>query len=551
MQRILSYVRNTSVTAQAATFSAAQWTTASIATVSAAATGNANRLGYHLSPGCVTPAAATALNLTSTTNSVNGSFTAASGTNSYLVIQSASSSLSASPVNGTSYTVGSAFGGGTVLSYGTTTSFSATGLTAATTYYYYIFSARTGCTGQPFYSSSLNGSVATASTGGGGGGAYYDAATGLTCQPLKTALKTIISTGYNSLSYTPGIWNIYYYSDKKRNDANTADVVWDMYSDNPTGADPYTFTLGTNQCGTYSVEGNCYNREHSTPQSWFNSVSPMVSDAHHIFATDGKVNGMRSNYPYGEVSSATYTSLNGGKLGTGTTNFGYAGTVFEPINAYKGDFARACLYMAVRYEDQIISQNWSGFGNANEVFLSTTNQPDAAKRRLFVYDPWYLQLLIKWHNQDPVSQKEIDRNNVIYTQQVANNSGGTLVKQGNRNPFIDHPEYVNAIWGDGATSPCLAARMASNSVPEVVEEETKKAFTVYPNPSVNNINVTIDKTVKRIEVADMYGRIFLVKNIDNNTLNIVPLNISNLYRGNYAVKIISATEVVTKYFTKL
>ncbi|MBL0144731.1 MAG: endonuclease [Chitinophagaceae bacterium] len=199
-----------------------------------------------------------------------------------------------------------------------------------------------------------------------------------------------------------------------------------------------------------SIEGDCYNREHSTPQSWFSSASPMVSDAHHIFPTDGKVNGMRNNYPYGEVTSATFTSLNGGKLGTGINNFGYTSTVFEPINEYKGDFARAALYMAVRYEDQIISQNWSNKGNGDDVFLSTADEPIAATRQLQIYDDWFIKLLYKWHTQDPVSQKEIDRNNVIYAQLITD--GASTKKQGNRNPFIDHPEFVAAIWGSSCLS---------------------------------------------------------------------------------------------------
>ncbi len=243
---------------------------------------------------------------------------------------------------------------------------------------------------------------------------------------------------------------MYPFSDKRRNDSNTADIVWDMYSDNPGGPDPYTYTFGTNQCGSYSGEGDCYNREHTTPQSWFANLSPMVSDAHHIFPTDGKVNALHSNYPYGEVTTIVpqtgynNPSLAGSKLGTGT-NFGYSGIVFEPINEYKGDFARAILYMAVRYEDEIISQNWSNIGTANAAFLSTTDQSNAATRRLQIYDDWYLKTMYKWHIQDPVSQKEIDRNNVIYSQLI---SDGTQKKQGNRNPFVDRPEYVAAIWGN-------------------------------------------------------------------------------------------------------
>lgn len=423
--------------------------------------GNATTLSL---PACTAPAAApTNLTLTATGGSVSGSFTASATANRYLTVISTSSTLSATPVNGTTYTAGSSFGGGTIVSYGSSTSFVASGLTASTQYYIFIFAANGDCNGEPFYNTTaLTGNKSTTNTGIPTG--YYDPALNLTCQPLKTALKNIITNGSQALGYTPGVWNIYFYSDQHRNDANTATIIWDMYSDNPTGAEPYTYTYGTNQCGNYNSEGDCYNREHSTPQSWFNSASPMVSDAHHLFPTDGKVNGLRNNYPYGAVTTASNTTLNGSKLGTGN-NFGYTGIVFEPIDAYKGDFARAALYMATRYEDEIISQNWSANGNGNDVLLSTTDQTDAALRRQMIYDPWYLQTLIKWHNQDPPSQKEIDRNNAIYSQAVVVDAAGTLKAQGNRNPFVDHPEYVAMIWGTGTVASLSCASTPACTAP--------------------------------------------------------------------------------------
>ena len=382
----------------------------------------------------------TNLNLSASNTIVSGNFTASASANRYLVVRSLNSSVGAVPVNGVTYAAGQAFGSGTVVSYSNALGFSSNALTPATTYYFFVFAANGDCAGEPFYNTtSLNGNITT-SNGNGIPAGYYGSATGLTCQPLKTALKNIILP-QASLSYTPGVWNAYPYTDLHRNDANTADIVWDMYSDNPTGPEPYTYTIITNQCGNYSGEGNCYNREHSFPQSWFNSALPMKSDLHHLFPTDGKVNGERSDFPYGEVTSPTWTSLNGGKLGTGN-NFGYTSTTFEPINEYKGDLARAQLYMAVRYEDLI--NGWYSNGNANEVLLSPTDEPDATKRKLQVYDTWFLKELFKWHNQDPVSQKEIDRNNAIYYQSV--NDGGVMKIQGNRNPFIDHPEYAQLIF---------------------------------------------------------------------------------------------------------
>jgi endonuclease I len=243
-----------------------------------------------------------------------------------------------------------------------------------------------------------------------------------TCATLKTALYNIISTGTTTVSYTPGVWTAYKKTDMHRNDANTADIIWDMYSDNPSGAEPYTFTYSTDQCGNYSGEGVCYNREHSFPQSWFNSASPMVSDIHHLFPTDGYVNGKRGDNPYGQVSAPTWTSQNGSKLGP-SSFAGFTGTVFEPINEYKGDIARAMFYMVTRYENLVAS--WQNNSTADDI-LDGTSWP--------ALDSWPIQLWYQWHIADPVSQKEMSRNDSIYTIQK------------NRNPFIDHPEFVGLVW---------------------------------------------------------------------------------------------------------
>ena len=238
---------------------------------------------------------------------------------------------------------------------------------------------------------------------------YYNSANGLTGQPLKVALHNIIK-GHTSISYAQ-LWNAFWSTDNKGNG-----IVWDMYSDNPSGTPPYTYHLGEDQCGNYTSEGSCYNREHSWPQSWFSDQSTPRTDLHHIFPTDGYVNGRRSNYAYGEVGSATWTSRNGSKLGNCKTP-GFSGTVFEPIDEYKGDFARALMYMSVRYYGEDGSWGTSDMTTKAEI------------------KPWAIQLLLRWNEQDPVSQKEINRNNVIYTDY-----------QHNRNPFIDHPEYARMIW---------------------------------------------------------------------------------------------------------
>ena len=340
--------------------------------------------------------------LSATATSVSGTFQlipSPTTVQNYLILKSTAATLTQLPVDGTHYTSSQTVNGGNGIVVGVSVdeNFTDNNIIASTTYYYFVFATNNACTGAPFYSaSSLDGTTTTTNATTGIPAGYYDAANGLSGQPLKTAVKNIIINCYQTLSYTPGLWNLYQFSDLHRNDANTADIIWDMYSDNPTGPEPYSYTYGTNQCGSggSNVEGDCYNREHSTPQSWFLSASPMVTDAHHVFPTDKVVNANRSNFPYGEVTNASITSLNGSKLGTGT-NFGYSGTIFEPIDAYKGDFARACLYMATRYEDEIMSQNWSLNGSANQLFLSLTDEPDVAKRRLQIYDAWQLNTLVK------------------------------------------------------------------------------------------------------------------------------------------------------------
>lgn len=140
------------------------------------------------------------------------------------------------------------------------------------------------------------------------------------------------------------------------------------------------------------------------------------------------MNNQRSSYPYGECAGGTRLS-NGSYYGKGRlgncTAPGYTGKVWEPDDEYKGDFARTYFYMATRYNTQIGS--WVGNGTAGNV-LDGSSYP--------VYKSWYLNMLLKWHRQDPVSEKEIKRNNAAYDLQR------------NRNPFIDHPELVEYIWGD-------------------------------------------------------------------------------------------------------
>ncbi len=471
---------------------------------------------------CAAPTdAATNLILTSTNTSISGSFTASASANRYLVVRSLNSTLSSAPVNGTTYSAGQSFAGGTVVAYNNATSFVATGLTINTTYYLFVFAANGDCTGEPFYNTTaLTDSKATTNNTTNLPPAYYNAANGLTCAPLKTALSTIVTTGAVELTYTPGLWDAYYRTDVKRNDANTANVVWDMYSDNPAGPDPYTYTLGSGQCGTYNSEGDCYNREHSFPRNWFGgAVAPMNTDIMHIFPTDGWVNNLRNNFPYGETSSPTTTSLNGSKLGPSSFT-GYTGVVFEPINEYKGDFARAQFYMVTRYENQVAA--WQANGNANEVLNGTAYQS---------FDDWYLKLLYKWHVQDPVSQKEINRNDSIF------------IIQGNRNPFVDHPEWVVTVWS------CTGV-IATTGINDILSL-SQKAVVIYPNPVVNKIaTLKLEKPFTQtvsLQVIDITGRV-LKQHLLPAGQTVIQLQVHELNAGIYSVKINTTQGIITKTF---
>ncbi|MFH7017517.1 endonuclease [Flavobacterium sp. FlaQc-47] len=315
---------------------------------------------------------------------------------------------------------------------------------------------------------------------------YYSTATG-TGYTLKTQLYNIIK-GHTNNGYA-GLYTTYQTSDVDNFYENDGSVL-DMYSENPSGTDPYNYSTGTTQrCGNYSAEGDCYNREHIIPQSIFNEASPMVADAHFITPTDGKVNGMRSNYPHGTVSSATYTSQNGSKLGSSAVS-GYSGTVFEPINAFKGDIARMYFYFATRYENTVSGYSYPMFdGSANKVFTTA-----------------FLNMLLAWNAQDPVSAREIARNNAIYG------------RQNNRNPYIDHPEYVNQIWGGTAPSGDTQAPTAATSLASTAKTAT--SITLAWNASTDNVGVT---------GYDVYANSVLKTTISGTSATITGLTASTSY----------------------
>ena len=291
---------------------------------------------------------------------------------------------------------------------------------------------------------------------------------------LKTELHNLLknhtrlpygSRDYNQIACT---WTVF-----KKSDVRPNGKVWDMYSNNS-----YNFSNGAG-----ATKG--MNIEHSVPKSWWGdaydeTATPLTRfkydgsyDLHHLTPSDAAANTAKSNYPLGEVDSPLFD--NGvTKVGTGQAN-GRATNLFEPADEYKGDFARMYLYFVTCYQD------YSWKSSALSMF---------AQNSYPTLNAYGQSLLLKWHRQDPVSQKEIDRNNAVYSF------------QGNRNPFIDYPNMVEYIWGD-STNYEFSFSGQSTSAPSIsisndkiefgyIGTETSKDKEIY----IKGKNLTTDITAK-------------------------------------------------------
>ena len=315
---------------------------------------------------------------------------------------------------------------------------------------------------------------------------YYDSAEGQSSDNLRYALQSIID-GHTVVSYA-GLYDVY-----KTSDNTASGKVWDMYS-------TCNFSHGNTCVGNYSAVCDCYNREHSVPQSWFGKASPMVSDAFHVYPTDGKVNNQRGNLQFGECANGT--SLGGKALGkAGQSTFpGYTSlTVFEPHDDYKGDFARTYFYMATRYADVC-----GGWGNAFNAVASNSG-----------LSKYSIALFLKWHRADPVSQKEITRNDAVYA------------KQHNRNPFIDYPMLAEFIWGTQKGQPWY-----KTSTP--IDQVEMQWLSVSPNPAVDYLLVSADGVDQmNYQLVDLSGKMLQSGRVNAGD----QISVTDLSNGIYLLKV--------------
>lgn len=242
---------------------------------------------------------------------------------------------------------------------------------------------------------------------------YYNSAVGKSNGELKTALYNIIKVG-TRLSYGSGSGATW--SGFEKCDLHPDGYVWDMYSNNKV---PFP---GNGQAAPGM------NIEHSVAKSWWGGgKNDAYKDLYHLNPSNSTANSARGSYPLGINNGS---SFNNGVIKVGNNTFGteYTGKCFEPLDEYKGDFARAYLYMFTCYENL----SWTGTSAPTMINAGETWP---------MLKPWAINLLVAWTRQDPVSEKELNRSNAIY------------LIQNNRNPFIDYPELVEYIWGDRQGQP--------------------------------------------------------------------------------------------------
>ncbi|WBV60910.1 endonuclease [Chryseobacterium camelliae] len=373
---------------------------------------------------------------------------------------------------------------------------------------------------------------------------YYNGTTGLSGYALKSKLHDIISSHAINWHYGD-LQNYYNQTDLDKyydHGSSNTTLLLDIYSEIPTGPDAYEYT-SAQLISSASTEGSGWNREHMVPQSTFSTGSisdyPMYSDLFFVIPVDARINQLRSNYPYGMVGSTIYyTFTNGSRIGNcAIPGAAYTGRVYEPINEFKGDVARSLLYFAVRYEGKMSSFNYmAGTTPAND-----ESQLDGTEERVF--EPSYIAMLLQWNQQDPVSQKEIDRNNAVYNIQK------------NRNPFIDNPAWINAIWSDTpdsiAPNPPTALATTSQNAYFVNLSWTPSTDTdilgykIYMNGSVTPIATTKNTSIAIDHLLPSTSYTFTVKSYDKGYLESVNSNIASattLSSDSYAKDLI-----ITKY----
>ncbi|MDA0741960.1 MAG: endonuclease [Bacteroidetes bacterium] len=313
---------------------------------------------------------------------------------------------------------------------------------------------------------------------------YYQDAYNESGEDLREALYDIIKV-HTRLPYSSSstdTWDVLKVSDK---DTATATNVCLIYAG-----------VSVNGPQEYN-NGQGWNREHVWPQSLggFNTSVGVGTDVHNLKPADGGLNSLRSNHEYDDLGS-TGSGVNYNGAVTGNRINGSAG-LFEPRDKVKGDLARIILYMDLRYE---------GAGT----------EPDLVAREALTSGGTtfaVLSTLIAWHWADPVDSFELNRNDVIHNM------------QGNRNPFIDHPELVHYIYGD-STNVAWNPFMAVETAPE------RFHLHMGPIPADTFLNVTNEATASFI-ITNLSGEQLLEGTLHSGKNRII---VESLPSGSYILQ---------------
>lgn len=332
---------------------------------------------------------------------------------------------------------------------------------------------------------------------------YYRNANGKKGAGLKTALFSIINK-HTMLEYYSSSTSFRTTDWHPATDNAPNGYYWDMYS------------------SFQRISWSGMNREHSLPKSWFGIVSgsensaAISTDLHNLYPSDATANSAKSNYPLGEVAGNPRFTNGVVKVGVGGYP-GYSGTVFEPADEYKGDFARDYMYMVTCYEDY--STRWQSTGTSSMLIRNTYP----------VLNTYAVNLLLKWHRKDPVSEKELRRNNAVFNL------------QGNRNPFIDHPELAEFVWGK---------YMNENWSVDWVSPDEEVAFKIDPFPIVSN------ELVVRLNKPDEC--IYYIRSVNGVTVmngkftTDGKLNVERLQNGLYILQVYTTfnKRIVAKFIVR-
>jgi endonuclease I len=308
---------------------------------------------------------------------------------------------------------------------------------------------------------------------------------------LKQQLSNLItSTHSTNLSYTPGIWNLLEVADRDLEDTTKVLLIYGFNDADGVAKNDRTRLVSLRQTGS-SIIG-FWNREHTFAQSLGTPALGTTfagADGHHLRAADGQMNTTRNNRPY------TYGKGTSKTVGTNQ---------FYPGDEWKGDVARMMMYMYLRYPTQCFPKNVGD----TIVSISSIDQ--------------MTDMLIIWNQQDPVSEFEQQRNNTI--QEF----------QGNRNPFIDNPEYATKIWGNAP----------SDSIPNqlLVMSKTIDEFQIFPNPVKDFLNVKTNVKDWNYTITDFSGKI-IIKGKKTNSIQV-----SSYKKGNYIIYFNTASKIIPKHF---